>query len=91
MNAANQRLNAIDRLADLVAKSLVAADVGGTEPLLDTTRAHVIEKFDESGERERIAPAAPTPIVGCATTARFSAHGMPTELGGIKPGGASLR
>jgi predicted ATPase/DNA-binding winged helix-turn-helix (wHTH) protein len=58
MNAANQRLNAIDRLADLVAKSLVAADVGGTEPrfrLLDTTRAYVIEKLDKSGERERIA------------------------------------
>jgi predicted ATPase/DNA-binding winged helix-turn-helix (wHTH) protein len=58
MNATNQRLNAIDRLADLVAKSLVVADVGGTEPrfrLLDTTRAYVIEKLDESGERERIA------------------------------------
>jgi predicted ATPase/DNA-binding winged helix-turn-helix (wHTH) protein len=58
MNAASQRLNAIDRLADLVAKSLVAADVGGTEPrfrLLDTTRAYAIEKLDESGERKRIA------------------------------------
>ena len=58
VNAANQRLNALGRLADLVAKSLVAADVGGTEPrfrLLDTTRAYAIEKLDESGEREQLA------------------------------------
>ena len=53
-----QRIDAIDRLADLVAKSLVVADVSGTKPrfrLLDTTRAYAIEKLDESGERERIA------------------------------------
>ena len=51
-------IDAIDRLADLVAKSLVVADVSGAKPrfrLLDTTRAYVIEKLDESGERERIA------------------------------------
>jgi predicted ATPase/DNA-binding winged helix-turn-helix (wHTH) protein len=50
--------DAIDRLADLVAKSLVVADASGTKPrfrLLDTTRAYAIEKLDESGERERIA------------------------------------
>ena len=50
--------DAIDRLADLVAKSLVVADVGGTKPrfrLFDTTRAYALEKLDESGERERIA------------------------------------
>jgi predicted ATPase len=49
---------AIDRLADLVAKSLVVADVSGAKPrfrLLDTTRAYAIEKLDASGERERIA------------------------------------
>ena len=49
---------AIDRLADLVAKSLVVADVSGASPwfrLLDTTRAYAIEKLDESGERERRA------------------------------------
>jgi predicted ATPase/DNA-binding winged helix-turn-helix (wHTH) protein len=49
---------AIDRLAELVAKSLVVADVSGTKPrfrLLDTTRAYAIEKLDESGEREGIA------------------------------------
>jgi predicted ATPase/DNA-binding winged helix-turn-helix (wHTH) protein len=58
MNAPTQRLDAINRLADLVAKSLVAVDVSGTEPrfrLLDTTRAYVIEKLDESGEREQLA------------------------------------
>ena len=54
----NRRIDAIDRLADLVAKSLVVADVSGAKPrfrLLDTTRAYAIEKLDASGERERIA------------------------------------
>jgi predicted ATPase len=58
MDAATTGADAIDRLADLVAKSLVVADVSGTKPrfrLLDTTRAYAIEKLDESGERERIA------------------------------------
>ena len=50
--------DAIDRLADLVAKSLVVADVSGARPrfrLLDTTRAYAIDKLDASGERERLA------------------------------------
>jgi predicted ATPase/DNA-binding winged helix-turn-helix (wHTH) protein len=58
MDAAKARIDAIDRLADLVAKSLVVADVNEVKPrfrLLDTTRAYAIEKLDESGERERIA------------------------------------
>jgi predicted ATPase/DNA-binding winged helix-turn-helix (wHTH) protein len=58
MDAATTGADAIDRLADLVAKSLVVADASGTNPrfrLLDTTRAYAIEKLDESGERERIA------------------------------------
>ena len=52
------RLEAIDRLADLVAKSLVVADVSGTKPrfrLLETTRAYAIEKLDEGGERQPFA------------------------------------
>jgi predicted ATPase/DNA-binding winged helix-turn-helix (wHTH) protein len=56
--AAKRRNNAIDRLADLVAKSMVVADVSGAKPrfrLLDTTRAYAIEKLDLSGERERAA------------------------------------
>ncbi len=51
-------VDAIDLLADLVAKSLVVADVSGTKPrfrLLDTTRAYAIEKLSESGERDHIA------------------------------------
>jgi predicted ATPase/DNA-binding winged helix-turn-helix (wHTH) protein len=51
-------VDAIDLLADLVAKSLVVADVGDTKPrfrLFDTTRAYAIEKLNESGERERLA------------------------------------
>jgi predicted ATPase/DNA-binding winged helix-turn-helix (wHTH) protein len=58
IDAAATGFNAIDQLSDLVAKSLVVADVSATKPrfrLLDTTRAYAIEKLDESGERERIA------------------------------------
>src|SRR5216683_1391166 len=58
MGAASKRVDAINRLADLVAKSLVVADVSGAAPrfrLLDTTRAYAIEKLDGSGEREPIA------------------------------------
>jgi predicted ATPase/DNA-binding winged helix-turn-helix (wHTH) protein len=58
MDAAEPRIDAMDRLADLVAKSLVVADVSGSRPrfrLLDTTRAYALEKLDASGERARIA------------------------------------
>ncbi len=58
VDAKKARIDALDRLADLVGKSLVVADVSGARPrfrLLDTTRAYAIEKLDESGERERIA------------------------------------
>jgi predicted ATPase/DNA-binding winged helix-turn-helix (wHTH) protein len=57
-DAADTRIDAIDRLADLVAKSLVAADVSSAQPrfrLLDTTRAYVTERLNESGEHDRIA------------------------------------
>src|SRR6266446_2719987 len=55
---ADTTCEAIDRLADLVAKSLVVADVSGAEPrfrLLDTTRAYAIERVEASGESERVA------------------------------------
>ncbi len=58
MEPVTTRFDAIDRLADLVAKSLVVADVSGANPrfrLLDTTRAYTRERLDESGDRERIA------------------------------------
>jgi predicted ATPase/DNA-binding winged helix-turn-helix (wHTH) protein len=47
--------NVVDSLADLVAKSLVARDVGSKPVrywLLDTTRAYAREKLTESGEIE---------------------------------------
>jgi predicted ATPase/DNA-binding winged helix-turn-helix (wHTH) protein len=56
--AGNSRVDVIDRLADLVGKSLVVADVSGASPrfrLLDTTRAYVVEKLDGSGEGKRMA------------------------------------
>jgi predicted ATPase/DNA-binding winged helix-turn-helix (wHTH) protein len=52
--------NSVDRLADLVSKSLVVADVSGASlrfRLLDTMRAFAIKKLAASGERERIAHA----------------------------------
>jgi tetratricopeptide (TPR) repeat protein len=48
----------VDSLANLVAKSLVAAEVDGTVAryrLLDTTRAYALEKLAESGERDLFA------------------------------------
>jgi predicted ATPase/DNA-binding winged helix-turn-helix (wHTH) protein len=57
IDAADIPGEAIDRLADLVAKSLVVADVSGVKPrfrLLDTTRAYAIEQLDVGGEREQV-------------------------------------
>jgi predicted ATPase/DNA-binding winged helix-turn-helix (wHTH) protein len=48
----------LDGLSSLVAKSLVAAEVDASVThyrLLDTMRAYVLEKLDESGEREPLA------------------------------------
>jgi predicted ATPase/DNA-binding winged helix-turn-helix (wHTH) protein len=58
MDAATTSIGATDLLADLVAKSLVVADIRGDQPefrLLDTTRTYVIEKLGERGEREAVA------------------------------------
>ena len=52
------RSEVVEGLANLVAKSLVAAEVDGRVAryrLLDTTRAYAIEKLGESGEGERLA------------------------------------
>jgi predicted ATPase len=57
-DAATSDVDATARPADLVAKSLVAADVSGAKPrfrLLETIRAYAIEKRDESGEGQPIA------------------------------------
>jgi predicted ATPase/DNA-binding winged helix-turn-helix (wHTH) protein len=57
-DAGNGRTDAIDHLAELVAKSLVVADVSAARPrfrLLDTTRTFAIAKLDDSGEGERMA------------------------------------
>lgn len=48
----------VDAIANLVAKSLVSADVSGTTAfyrLFEVTRAYALTKFEESGERERLA------------------------------------
>ena len=58
--AEKTHFNSIDRLADLVSKSMVVADVTGADlrfRLLDTTRAFAIRKLAASGEHERIARA----------------------------------
>ncbi len=58
--AGSERTDAdvIDTLANLVAKSLVDADIGGNEPqysLLETTRAYAHEKLAETGEVQETA------------------------------------
>jgi predicted ATPase/DNA-binding winged helix-turn-helix (wHTH) protein len=48
----------VEGVANLVAKSLVTADVGGPTVryrLLDTTRAYALQKLRDSGELERLA------------------------------------
>src|ERR1700680_4856941 len=48
----------VDCAANLVAKSLVAADLGGATGwyrLLETTRAYALEKLTQSGEFEQVA------------------------------------
>jgi predicted ATPase/DNA-binding winged helix-turn-helix (wHTH) protein len=58
MDSATVGIEAIERLADLVAKSLVVADVSGTKPrfrLLETIRAYAIEILGESVERQYVA------------------------------------
>jgi predicted ATPase/DNA-binding winged helix-turn-helix (wHTH) protein len=48
----------IDGVANLVAKSLVSADINGAVVqyrLLDTTRAYALQKLDESGELKAVA------------------------------------
>ncbi len=49
--------NIIASLGQLVAKSLVFADISGSvgqHRLLDVTRAYALAKLDESGEREEV-------------------------------------
>jgi predicted ATPase/DNA-binding winged helix-turn-helix (wHTH) protein len=51
-------VDVVDGIADLVAKSLVVADVGGPTTfyrLLDTTRAYAIEKLIEAGEVDTVS------------------------------------
>src|SRR5712671_2448276 len=58
MDSKTTDIGAIDRLADLVKKSLVVADMSGIKPwfrLLDTTRTYAVEKLAGSSDREGIA------------------------------------
>jgi len=58
VGAAARDGDAINRLADLVAKSLVAADVSAAVPrfrLLDTTRHYALNKLGEAGELPMLA------------------------------------
>jgi predicted ATPase/DNA-binding winged helix-turn-helix (wHTH) protein len=57
-DATHPEIEIIGQVAELVAKSLVAADVGEAEPrlqLLQITRAYAVNKLAESGEGEALA------------------------------------
>ena len=58
MDTPEPSVDVVDLLADLAAKSLLSADIGGAEPrfrLLETTRLYALEKLGEIGERQEIA------------------------------------
>ncbi|TYL97785.1 hypothetical protein FXB40_07720 [Bradyrhizobium rifense] len=58
MDSATIGSEVLDRLADLVAKSLIVVDVSGTKPrfrLLETTRAFATETLDKSDQRQAFA------------------------------------
>ncbi len=80
MNAAPTGADAIDRLADLVAKSMVVADAGGIAPrfrLLDTIRAYALEKLDVSGERDLVARRHADHFRGVFASAEDEARARP--------------
>lgn len=73
----------IDRLANLVAKSLVAADVVGAGPryhLLETTRAYAHQKLVESGEAETVARRHAEYCRDLLATAQLELHGLPAAV-----------
>ena len=58
IDPARAGIEAIDRLADLVAKSLVVADISGSRPrfrLLETIRAYAVEILGERDEHASVA------------------------------------
>ncbi len=56
-NTSHPENRLVDGLADLVAKSLLVADISGAEPrfrMLDTTRAYSAARLGETGEQETL-------------------------------------
>lgn len=56
--AGNDNLDVVEAVANLVAKSLISADIGGAVVhyrLLDTTRAYALQKLTDRGEFEEYA------------------------------------
>jgi predicted ATPase/DNA-binding winged helix-turn-helix (wHTH) protein len=69
-----------DHVANLVAKSLIAADIRGDRPyyrLLDTTRVYALEKLQSSGEFSDIARRHAVYYVGFLTNAEAESELRP--------------
>ena len=58
-----------DHVANLVAKSLIAADIRGDRPyyrLLDTTRVYALEKLKAAAASSPISPGVMPPIMSAS-------------------------
>ena len=73
---------ALDIMVSLIDKSLVVAELSGTEAryrLLESTQAYAFEKLAESGERETIAQRHAAWIAGLTVKFRKSYNTLPRE------------
>ncbi len=80
-------LDVLDASGSLVDKSLIATDFDAREPrnrLLETTRAYVLEKLDESGERDGIALRHATWVAAFCDRMHAAYDGSPAWLAEIE-------
>ena len=83
----------VEGVANLVAKSLVSAnmdDTGVRYSLLDTTRAYALEKLDESGEREQLARRLPNITGICSSGPKPNGTSGPRPSGWLITGAGSI-
>jgi predicted ATPase len=88
--AENALLDVVHSLGNLVAKSLVSADVSGAVAnyrLLETMRAYALQKLEENGERERFVRRHAEHYRDLFERAQTEWEAMPTAVWVAKYGG----